>query len=50
MKKVDATWVGTRAGRPCIMLAVRSGFRHVIELIPDSVEGFSVYYLEGDPK
>jgi hypothetical protein len=41
-------WVGARASRPYIMLAVNENHGEELrEAIPDSLDGINVYYLEG---
>jgi hypothetical protein len=45
---VVGMWVGARASEPYIMLAVRQDRGdHLRSVIPDSVDGVSVYYIEG---
>ena len=45
---VVGMWVGARASRPYIMIAVRQDRGDQLRsVIPDSVDGVSVYYIEG---
>jgi hypothetical protein len=45
---VIGMWIGAKARRPYIMLAVTpSGSAKLQQSIPDSIEGINVYYLEG---
>jgi hypothetical protein len=42
-------WAGARGAEPYIMLAVREdGSTRLSRTIPDSLEGISVYYIEGN--
>lgn len=45
---VVGMWVGACASRPYIMLAVNENQGNELrEVIPDSVDGINVYYVEG---
>jgi len=47
---VVGMWVGARASRPYIMLAVLENRGNQLrDVIPDSVDGVNVYYVEGTP-
>jgi hypothetical protein len=47
---VVGMWVGARASKPYIMVAVMEHRgRQLQAVIPDSVDGVSVYYVEGTP-
>lgn len=47
---VVGMWVGARASTPYIMVAVmESRGDQLRDIIPDSVDGVSVYYVEGIP-
>jgi hypothetical protein len=48
---VVGMWIGAKAARPYIMLAVRPGRSAKLQqAIPDSIEGVNVYYVEGAPR
>jgi hypothetical protein len=47
---VVAMWIGAKASRPYIMLAVNPDqTQELRQVIPDSLDGISVYYIEGIP-
>ncbi len=47
---VVGMWVGARSSTPYIMLAVMENRGNLLrDVIPDSVDGVSVYYVEGTP-
>lgn len=47
---VVAVWVGSRASTPYILVAVNEGRSEELRnAIPDSIDGVTVYYIEGTP-
>lgn len=45
---VSGMWVGAKASRPYIMVAVSpSGTAKLKQTIPDSLDGVAIYYIEG---
>ena len=47
---VVAMWVGAKAAEPYIMIAVNPAAGKQLErTIPDSIDGVSIYYIEGIP-
>jgi hypothetical protein len=47
---VVGMWIGAKASRPYIMIAVNQNRgKELRQMIPDSLEGISVYYVEGTP-
>lgn len=47
---VVGIWVGAAKSKPFIMVAVRQGHsKQLRRAIPDSLDGISVYYVEGKP-
>jgi hypothetical protein len=47
---VSGMWVGAKASRPYIMVAVSpSGSAKLKQTIPDSLDGVAIYYIEGIP-
>jgi hypothetical protein len=47
---VVGMWIGARAAEPYIMVAVNPAKGKQLErTIPDSIDGVSVYYIEGTP-
>jgi hypothetical protein len=47
---VSGMWIGAKASRPYIMLAVSpSGTAKLKQTIPDSLDGVAIYYIEGVP-
>jgi hypothetical protein len=45
---IFAVWVGARASEPYIMLGIKPGRgSRLSKVIPDSIEGVNVYFMEG---
>ena len=45
---IFGVWVGARASEPYIMLGIKPGrSADLSDAIPDSIEGVTVYYVEG---
>jgi hypothetical protein len=48
---VVGIWIGAKASRPYIMVAVSPDVSARLQRsIPDSIEGVNVYYVEGTPR
>jgi hypothetical protein len=47
---VVGMWIGAKASRPYIMIAVNQDRgKELRQAIPDSLDGINVYYVEGTP-
>jgi hypothetical protein len=47
---VVGSWVGARASKAYIMLALKRGSSEKLKrAIPDSIDGVSIYFIEGTP-
>jgi len=47
---VSGIWIGAKASKPYIMVSVSpSGSARLKRQIPDSLDGITVYYIEGVP-